>query len=412
MEPNWKHKTVFTGDNLHVMRGMNGESVDLIYLDPPFNSNRAYAAPIGSKAAGAAFKDTWTLSDVDLVEHNRLREEKIAGMGLYTVIESARHAHSKSMFSYLVMLAVRLIEMKRILKPTGSIYLHCDPTANSYLKLLMDAVFGARQFRTEIIWKRTTAHSDAKQGRRQHGRIHDTVLFYTKTDNWNPIFTEYDRDYVETAYRHVEPETKRFYRRGDLTAAKPGGDTSYEWRVKRPQNGEWTVDLTDEWKDPEANCQYKGTPPYRGRYWAYSQEKMHDFAREGRLVYTRTGMPEYKRYLDEMPGVPLQDVWTDISPPSARERIGYPTQKPLGLMERIIKSSSGKGDVVLDPFCGCATTMVAADDLQRNWVGIDISPKAVELVVSRIKERQGLFRDITARDDIPRRTDLGDGNYP
>ena len=159
MEPTWKHKTVFTGDNLYVMRGMNSESVDLIYLDPPFNSNRAYAAPIGSKAAGAAFKDTWTLSDVDLVEHNRLREEKIAGMGLYTVIESARHAHSKSMFSYLVMIAVRLIEMKRILKPTGSIYLHCDPTANSYLKLLMDAVFGARQFRTEIIWKRTATLS-------------------------------------------------------------------------------------------------------------------------------------------------------------------------------------------------------------------------------------------------------------
>ena len=149
MEPNWKHKTVFTGDNLYVMRGMNSESVDLLYLDPPFNSNRAYAAPIGSKAAGAAFKDTWTLSDVDLVEHNRLKEE---GVGLYTIIEAAGRIHSKGMFSYLVMMAVRLFEMKRILKDTGSIYLHCDDTANSYLRLLMDGIFGAKNFRNEIIW--------------------------------------------------------------------------------------------------------------------------------------------------------------------------------------------------------------------------------------------------------------------
>ena len=143
MEPNWNHKTVFTGDNLYVMRGMNSASVDLIYLDPPFNSNRAYAAPIGSKAAGAAFKDTWTLSDVDLVEHNRLKEGNV---GLYTLMESAKHLHSKSMFSYLVMMAVRLVEMRRLLKPTGSIYLHCDPTANSYLRLVMDAIFGYQKF--------------------------------------------------------------------------------------------------------------------------------------------------------------------------------------------------------------------------------------------------------------------------
>ena len=407
MEPNWKHKTVFTGDNLYVMRGMNSGSVDLIYLDPPFNSNRAYAAPIGSEAAGAAFKDTWTLSDVDLVEHNRLKEEDV---GLYTLMESAKHLHSKGMFSYLVMMAVRLIEMHRLLKDTGSIYLHCDPTANSYLKLLMDAVFGARQFRTEIIWKRTTAHSDTKQGRRQHGRIHDTLLFYTKADEWcwNPIFTEYDRDYIENTYRFIEPMTKRRYQKDNLTAAKPGGDTSYEWRVKQLLNKDWEVDLCDEWKDPVPNCEYKGVFPYKGRYWAYSKDKMREFALGGRLVYSRTGMPRYKRYLDEMPGISLQDMWTDIRSPSRKERLGYPTQKPLNLLDRIIRASSNEGDVVLDPFCGCATTMVVADDLGRNWVGIDISPKAVELVVSRIRDRQGLFGDITHRDDIPRRTDLGE----
>ena len=220
-EPNFKNRTLWTGDNLHVMRGLNAETVDLIYLDPPFNSNREYAAPIGSEAAGAAFKDTWTLSDVDLAWHGEIAE---ANPNVYGVIDAARQAHGKGMQSYLTMMAVRLLEMKRLLKPTGSIYLHCDPTASHYLKLLLDAVFGSGLFLNEITWKRSSAHSDTKQGMRRAGKIRDVLLVYTKTDNyvWNPQYMPYAEDYLQAEYRHVAPQGRR-YKETDVTAAKPGG---------------------------------------------------------------------------------------------------------------------------------------------------------------------------------------------
>ena len=377
MEPNWKDKTVFTGDNLYVMRGMNSESVDLIYLDPPFNSNRAYAAPIGSKAAGAAFKDTWTLSDVDLVEHNRLKEENV---GLYTLIESAGQIHSKGMFSYLVMMAVRLVEMRRLLKPTGSIYLHCDPTAGHYLKLVMDAVFGQGNFRSEVTWKRTNAKGLAFKGYPNNA---DTLLYYTKTNQfiYNRLYRPHDPAYIEKFYRHIEPETGRRYLLDNL--ASPNRDR------------------------PNLTYEFLGI----NRVWRWTKERMQEAYDKGLVVQQRSGtVPRYKRYLDESKGIPVDTIWDDIKPIQSRskERVGYPTQKPLALLNRIIKASSNPGDVVLDPFCGCATTMVAAEDLQRNWVGIDISPKAVDLVVSRIRDRQGLFGDITHREDIPQRTDLGE----
>ena len=209
-EPNFADKTIWAGDNLDILRGMNSESVDLIYLDPPFNSNRNYSAPVGSAAAGAAFKDTWTLSDLDVAWMGLIADEQPA---IYKTLEAAGLTHGKGMQSYLCMMAVRLLEMQRVLKETGSIYLHCDPTASHYLKLIMDAVFGANTFRSEIIWKRTTAHSDTRQGRRQHGRIHDVLLFYTKSSEWtwNTIYTDYDTEYVEKNYRHVEPKTGRRY---------------------------------------------------------------------------------------------------------------------------------------------------------------------------------------------------------
>ena len=324
-EPNFADKTIWTGDNLDILRGVNSESVDLIYLDPPFNSNRDYAAPVGSRAAGAAFKDTWTLSDLDTAYMGLIADEHPA---MYKAIETAGLTHGKGMQSYLCMMAVRLLEMRRVLKTTGSIYLHCDPTASHYLKTLMDAIFGSDSFRSEITWKRTSAHSDGRQGRRQHGRIHDVLLYYTKSDQWtwNPIYTDYDPEYIERFYRYVEPETNRRYRLGDLTG--PGGAA-------------------------------KGNPMYEvmgvTRYWRYSKERMRELIEAGRIVQRRTGaVPSYKRYLDEMPGVPLQDQWTDIRPVQSRskERIGYPTQKPLALLERIIESSSDPGDIVLDPFCG------------------------------------------------------------
>ena len=369
MDTNVNPKTIFTGDNLPIMRGMNSESVDLIYLDPPFNSNANYAAPIGSEAAGAEFKDTWTLSDVDatwldLIEAKHPR--------LNRVIHAAMTNSDKS---YLAYMAVRLIEMHRILKDTGSIYLHCDPTMSHYLKLVMDSLFGKVNFRNEIVWKRTNAHNDSAV----YGCIHDTILYYSKGDSLtlNEQYQPYSDEYLKR-YRHTDENGKRFLDR-DLTAGSlSGGGYQYEW------NG-----ITKIWRCPFTT--------------------MQEYHKSGKLYYTRNGTPRLKQFLDDMPGVPVQDVWIDIPPinSQAKERVGYPTQKPLTLLDRIIKASSNEGDVILDSFCGCATTLVAADRLQRDWIGVDISAKAAELVVERIKEDQGLFEDIVARTDIPKRTDLG-----
>ena len=381
MMTNFSDRAIWTGDNLDILRGLNSVSVDLIYLDPPFNSNRNYAAPVGSTAAGAAFKDTWTLSDLDVAWMGLIADEQPA---MYQVLQAAGLTHGKGMQSYLCMMAVRLVEMRRVLTDTGSIYLHCDPTASHYLKLLMDSIYGERNFRSEIIWKRTTAHNDGTQGRRQHGRVHDILFFYTRSDQWtwNTIYTDYEPEYV-ARFSLIEPETNRRYALDNLTG--PGGAS-------------------------------KGNPQYEvmgiTRYWRYSEERMQQLIAAGRVVQSRHGaVPRYKRYLDEMPGLPLQDSWADISPinSQARERIGYPTQKPLALLERIIKASSNEGDVVLDPFCGCATACVAAENLGRRWIGIDISPKAVELVNMRLQQSMGdLFHNrlVTARTDIPRRTDI------
>ena len=281
--PNWANRTVWTGDNLDILRGMNSETVDLIYLDPPFNSNKDYAAPVGSEAAGAAFKDTWSLSDLDVAWMGLIADEEPA---IAHLLDTTGQTHSKGMQSYLTMMAVRLLEMRRVLKDTGSIYLHCDPTAGHYLKLLMDAVFGQDSFRSDISWKRTSAHSDTRQGRNQHGRVHDALLFYSRSERWtwNPIYTDYGEEYVRSFYRHIEPETGRRYQLGDLTG--PGGAA-------------------------------KGNPEYEvmgvTRYWRYSQERMEQLIAEGRIVQSSPGaVPRYKRYVDEMPGVPLQDVWTDL----------------------------------------------------------------------------------------------------
>ena len=371
-EPNWANRTMWTGDNLDIMRGMNSESVDLIYLDPPFNSNRNYAAPIGSEAAGAAFKDTWTLDDVDLAWHGEIAEQHPA---LYAIIAAAREAHGTSMQSYLIMMGVRLLEMRRLLKPTGSVYLHCDPTASHYLKLVMDAVFGAGNFRNEIVWRRTTAHSDSKR----YGANIDIILFYTNSDKWlwNPQYQPYDEKY-KSRFRKKDPDG-RAWSDDNLTAkGLSGGGYEYE---------------------------YKGTTSL----WRVPLETMQRLDAENRLHFTRTGGIRLKRYLDEMKGRPIQALWDDIDAinSQSRERLDYPTQKPLALLDRIIKASSNKGDIVLDPFCGCATACVAADRLDRQWVGIDLSPLAARLVRNRIQTEGPLYYDLIHRTDIPRRTDVG-----
>ena len=325
--PNFTTRTVWTGDNLDILRGINSESIDLIYLDPPFNSNKTYSAPIGSKAAGAAFKDTWTLDDVDEAWHGEIADRDPA---LYSIIDAAGLAHGASMKSYLIMMAVRLLEMWRVLKPTGSIYLHCDPTAGHYLKMAMDVIFGNEQFRNEIVWhyRRWTGRSKRFQ------RLHDLVYFYSKTDKYgfNTVYTDY------------------------TTGSRERKEQGVLHRFK------------------------KGEKPH--------------------LV--SMGSVDKK-------GVPENDVWhIPFIAPSAKERVGYPTQKPLALLDRIIRASSNSGDMVLDPFCGCATTLVAAETLGRQWAGIDLSPLAVKLVGERLRDQHGMFGQIVARTDVPKRTDLGE----
>ena len=372
-EPNWENRTMWTGDNLDIMRGMNSESVDLIYLDPPFNSNRNYEAPIGSKAAGAAFKDTWTLSDVDVAWHGYLADKEPA---LHSVITAARQTHGRSMMSYLIMMGIRLIEMRRILGGGGSIYLHCDPTAGHYLKLLMDSVFGARNFRSDITWQRTTTHNDAKV----FGRVKDVVLYYTesKTFTWNPVEIEHDQAYIDSMYRHED--TKGRYRLHSV--------------ARNPALG----------IRPNLVYDYGGYTPTFG--WMMTYDKLKALDDDGLLVWSKTGKPYRKIYLTK--GKPATNVWVDIQIPGKKERVGYPTQKPLALLERIIKASTNEGDVVLDPFAGCATACVSAEMLNRKWVGIDISKKAVELVRVRIEQMIDLFGEkIIQRDKPPKRTDQG-----
>jgi DNA modification methylase len=391
---------LYYGDNLDVLRRhLKDESVDLVYLDPPFNSNQSYnvlfAAKDGSDAAAQikVFGDTWHWDQAAAREFQETVEQ---GGKVSEVLQAFRlFLGTNDMLAYLTMMAPRLVELHRVLKDTGSLYLHCDPTASHYLKLLLDAVFGAANFRTEIVWKRSSAHSDTKQGRKDYGHIHDTLLFYTKSDEWtwNEIYTPYSDEYVGRDYKLVDEETGRRFRRGDLTAARPGGDTEYDWRVKKHEGVKerWIADLDDEYLKPRAGWEYKGVGPYEGRYWAYSKENMRQFAQEGRLRHTFDGTPEYKRYLDEMPGVSLQDLWTDITPIIAgtAERLGYPTQKPEALLERIVEASSGKGETVLDPFCGCGTTVAAAEKLKRRWIGIDITHLAISLIKSRLQTAFG-----------------------
>lgn len=372
--PNWKNKTVFTGDNLHIMRGMNSASVDLIYLDPPFNSNRIYGDPIGG-GAGAMFKDMWTFSDVDILEHNKLKESH---KGVYAAILASYYTHSKGMFSYLTMMAVRLIEMHRLLKPTGSIYLHCDDSAGHYLKIIMDGIFGEKNFLNDITWKRTSAHSNAKR----YGRIADYILYYSRSgsETWNKdVKQAYDEEYIKKYYRYQEPDGRKF-KSGDLTAPiQIGGN-------------------------PERRFEFKGVT----RIWRYSKEKLEELDRQNLVFITRNGFPRLKQYLDETTGMALQSICMDINPVGSwhGQKEEFYTQKPIELLERIIRVSSNKGDVVFDPFCGCATTLVAAEKHSRKWVGIDLSKKSVDLVVGRIKDAQGLFKDIRSDTTVPLRTDI------
>lgn len=325
------------GDNLEIMKSMDSESIDLIYLDPPFFSNRNYEIIWGDEGEVRSFKDRW----------------------------------SGGMDHYIGWLKERVEQMHRLLKPTGSIFLHCDWHADAYIRVeILDKIFGLQNLRNEIIWKRSDAHNDSKQGAIHLGRIHDVILFYGKTEksNFNPIYLPLSEKTTDTWYKHIEEGTGRRYNKADITG--PGG------AAKGNPFFEWNGQL---------------------KYWRYNKEKMQKLHDEGKIVYSNSGMAYEKRYLDESKGVMIQDIWEDI--PMLRgfqksgERIGYPTQKPETLLERIIKLASNEGDTIFDPFVGGGTTCIVADKLQRKWIGIDQSVQAIKVSEYRLNAEQSLFSD-------------------
>ena len=374
---------LYYGDNLDVLRRhIADESVDLVYLDPPFNSNASYnvlfAERDGAQAASQikAFEDTWRWDE----SAARAFEEVVeTGGKVSQVMQAFRTFLGESdMLAYLAMMAPRLVELRRVLKPTGSLYLHCDPTASHYLKMLLDAVFGPGHFRNELVWKRTSARSDSHRW----NQIHDTILFYSKSDEyvWNPQYTPYSAEYQADFYGGADNRGDAFMS-DNLTAAG----------VRHGESGK-------PWRDVD--------PTKRGRHWALPvrvveqlgltgtvQERLDGLDIAGYIIWPKkqSGMPRYKRLLKDMPGLAIQSIISDISPLSAKsaERLGYPTQKPESLLERIVAASSNEGDVVLDPFCGCGTTIAAATKLNRRWIGIDVTALAISLIRSRLTDTFG-----------------------
>ena len=353
------------GDNLTVLREqIASESVDLIYLDPPFNSNVNYNVTFRDQddhddtAQVTAFVDTWHWGPDD--DQTLLTLTTQHGQLAQFLSDTVQRIGKNDLAAYLVMMGVRLIELHRVLKSTGSIYLHCDPTASHYLKVMMDVIFGIENFRNEIIWKRSDAKGNSGQGAQHYGRNTDTILFYSKgsTITFNQQYTPLTEEYVKQFYRHVDDDGRR-YKLDNMLG--PGGAA-------------------------------KGNPYYEvmgvSRHWRYSRERMQQLIEEGRVIQTKPGtVPMFKRYLDESKGVPVGNLWTDISllRGHSTEKLGYPTQKPVALLERILATSSNPGDVVLDPFCGCGTTVVAAERMGRPWIGIDITHLSISLIKMRLK---------------------------
>ncbi len=376
---------LYYGDNLDVLRRhVPDESVDLVYLDPPFKSDQNYNVLFqeqdGSRSAAQirAFKDTWQWDQSAAAAFEEVVEE---GGQVSLAMQAFRTLLGASdMLAYLSMMAPRLKEMRRVLKPTGSIYLHCDPTASHYLKILMDAVFGPVGCRNEIVWKRTHAHGGAKR----YGPVHDVLLFYARSGeyHWIGTYTPYDEEYVNSFFR-FQDESGRRYRSTILTGTGTRkGSSGKPWRGI----------------DPTAIGRHWAIPGYIRKLLPNpgvdtAQEALDQLDELGRVLWPKKkgGTPSFKQYLDDMPGVPLQDVWTDIPPISARaaERLGYPTQKPEALLERIIAASSNEGDVVLDPFCGCGTAIAVAQRLGRRWIGIDITCLAISLMKHRLHSAFG-----------------------
>lgn len=384
----WKNK-LFYGDNLRVLReSVDDESIDLVYLDPPFNSaanyNVLFREATGEQSAAqiTAFEDTWHWTHESEATYQELVTD--APERLAKLVEAMRQTlGTNDMIAYLVMMSPRLVELHRVLKPTGSIYLHCDPTASHYLKLLMDAIFHPQNFLNDITWQRSDTHNDA---RKQFSAISDHILLYRKSDQH-----KFNKQHTP----HAEQTLQDWY----LFLEMPDGTirrmTKEEREIQRIPAGARrfnTGDMTSPNPRPNLMYEYKGYP-YPAKGWRYSREKMEELDKKGLLLFpsTKDGRIMLKRYLDEQEGVTVGDVWTDISQIRAAmaERLGYPTQKPEALLERIINASSNEGDLVLDPFCGCGTTINVAERLHRRWIGIDITHLAVSLIRNRLHDTFG-----------------------
>jgi site-specific DNA-methyltransferase (adenine-specific) len=359
---------LYYGDNLDVLRRhVEDESVDLVYLDPPFKSNQDYnvlfAEKDGTRATAQiqAFEDTWTWDEEAAREYEEVVEH---GGSIADAMRAFRSFLGASdMMAYLSMMAPRLLELRRVMRATASIYLHCDPTASHYLKIIMDAVFGPANFKNELIWLRSNAHNFKT---RYWPRQHDTLLLYTKSEDFtlNPVYQPYGPEQLQ---RYKEDENGRMYTGQDLTVSAVRRLRQFEWRGTKP-------------------------PPHRS--WGASMEQLEEWYAEGKILLKKDGTPRLdglKVYLDETKGKQIGSIWTDIPRISntAGERLGYPTQKPEALLERIIAASSNEGDVILDPFCGCGTAIAAAQKMNRSWVGIDITHLAIGLIKSRLRDAFG-----------------------
>jgi site-specific DNA-methyltransferase (adenine-specific) len=368
-----KTNVLYYGDNLYILRRyIPDESVDLVYLDPPFNSDRNYNVIFKSESGRKsdaqllAFEDTWHWGPSAEATYAYLtetaRHQGRVPDTVSTIVAALRAGIGENqMMAYLVEMAVRLVELRRVLKTTGSLYLHCDPTASHYLKVILDAIFGPERFLSEIVWKRTGAHSSAKRP----GPVHDVILYYSKSDDhiWNRTYAGHDPEYVRSHYTQVDSDGRRWMPDNLTAVGTRQGSSGQVWRG---------FDVAA-----------------KGNHWKFTLEHLEELDAGAKIYWPeKGGWPRYKRYLDEVPGVQLQDLWIDIPPVNAmaRDRLGWATQKPVALLERIISASSNPDDVVLDPFCGCGTALVAAQKLGRKWIGIDVTYLSIAVMRARLKD--------------------------
>jgi DNA modification methylase len=361
---------LYYGDNLPILRDTEyfpSASIDLVYLDPPFNSNQDYnvlfAEQDGSRSAAQiqVFSDTWRWDAVARRAYAESTEQ--GGRAGEALVALHSLVGDSDMLAYLSMMAPRLVELRRVLKPTGSLYLHCDPTASHYLKILLDSILLPENFLGEIVWRRTAAHVTS----RRWPRLHDTILSFAKdstTVTFNPLRVDADPGWVEREYRH-EDERGRYMVDNLTGAGTTNGPSGLPWHDVDPRK------------------------IGAGRHWRYSPDTLDALDADGRIYWPKAGeYPKLKQYLSESKGAAVGDLWTDIQVigRTAAERLGYPTQKPGALLERIISASSNPGDTVLDPFCGCGTTISAAQRLGRRWIGIDITHLAIALIRNRLAD--------------------------